>query len=63
MWSQYTVHLFIHVNYKHLNYTKCANDNSTAVHFLGHKGKKSIFLSKGWNKTEKGKKAQKHTKI
>ena len=23
---------------KLLNYTKCANNNSTAVHILGHKG-------------------------
>ena len=27
--------LFIHVNIIQLNYTKCASNNSTAVHMLG----------------------------
>ena len=39
--------LFMSVNTIHLNYTKCASNNSTAIHMLGHEGKSYVFLRKG----------------
>ena len=36
-----------YVNTMHLNYTKCASNNSTAIHMLRHEGKSSVFLRKG----------------
>ena len=39
--------LFMSVNTIHLNYTKCASKNSTAIHMLGHEGKSYVFLRKG----------------
>ena len=42
---------------KLLNYTKCANNNSTAVHILGHKGNRVKW---GWKKggSKKGQKSK-----
>ena len=42
---------------KLLNYTKCANNNSTAVHILGHKGNRVKW---GWKKGGIKKRAKKH---
>ena len=49
----------MHVNITQLNYTKCASNNNTAVHILGHEGTSSIFLRKRQNNAEN---EQKRTK-
>ena len=53
-----------YINTIHLNYTKCASNNSTAIHMLGHEGKSSVFFFKEKDKLmlKKDKNAQNHTK-
>ena len=53
-----------YINTIHLNYTKCASNNSTAIHMLGHEGKSSVFFFKEKDKLmlKKDKNAQNHAK-